>query len=87
MKKVLLGLFFCVLGVFVFSLIKLNELNDNNLALQNEIDKLNVDSSTLEKDNSNKEIEIDNLKIELKDKLEEIEIWESAKEKLKKALS
>ena len=87
MKKVLLGVFFCVLGVFIFSLIKVKSISNDNVTLQNEINKINTDSSTLETDNQTKETEIENLKVELKDKLEEIEIWEKAEEKLKKALS
>ena len=87
MKKVLLGVFFCILGVFIFSLIKVKSISNDNITLQNEINKINADSSKLELDNQNKETEIENLKVELKDKLEEIEIWEKAEEKLKKALS
>ena len=87
MKKVLLGIFFCVLGVFIFSLIKIKSINNENITLQNEINKITNDSNSLEQDNQTKETEIENLKIELKDKLEEVEIWEKAEEKLKKALS
>ena len=87
MKKVLLGIFFCVLGVFIFSLIKVKSISNENIALQNKINQLNTDSSTLETDNKAKETEIETLKVELKDKLEEVAIWEKAEEKLKKALS
>jgi len=87
MKKVLLGVFFCILGVFIFSLIKLKGITNDNIALQNEIDKISANSSVLEEDNKSKEAEIEKLKVEVKDKLEEIEIWEKAKEKLNKALS
>lgn len=87
MKRILLGVFFCVLGIFIFSFIKLNIIKNDNIKLQNEINKITADSSTLKEDNQTKEKEINDLKIELKDKLEEIEIWEKAKEKLNKALS
>jgi len=87
MKKVLLGVFFCILGVFIFSLIKLKGITNDNIALQNEIDKISANSSVLEEDNKSKEAEIEKLKVEVKDKLEEIQIWEKAKEKLNKALS
>ena len=87
MRKVLLGVFFCALGVFIFSLIKVKSINNDNITLQNEISKINNDSSSIEEDNKNMETEIENLKIELKDKLEEVSIWEKAEEKLKKALS
>ena len=87
MKKVLIGVFFCVLGVFIFSLIKVKSINNDNITLQNEINKINTDSNSLELDNQNKETEIENLKVEQKDKLEEVEIWEKAEEKLKSALS
>ena len=87
MKKILIGVFFCVLGVFIFSLIKIKSINNENIKLQNEINKINNESSNLETDNQTKETEIENLKVEQKDKLEEIEIWEKAEEKLKKALS
>ena len=87
MKKVLLGLFFCILGVFIFSLIKVKSINNENIALQNEISKINSNSSSMEEDNKKKETEIEKLKVELKDKLEEVTIWEKAEEKLKKALS
>ena len=87
MKKVLIGVFFCILGVFIFSFIKVRNIKNDNITLQNEINKINTDSSSIELDNQNKEIEIENLKVEQKDKLEEVEIWEKAEEKLKKALS
>ena len=87
MKKVLFGIFFCVLGVFIFSLIKVKSISNENITLQNKINQLNIDSSTLETDNKAKETEIETLKVELKDKLEEVTIWEKAEEKLKKALS
>ena len=87
MKKVLLGIFFCVLGVFIFSLIKVKSISNENITLQNKINQLNTDSSNLETDNKAKETEIENLKVEQKDKLEELAIWEKAEEKLKKALS
>ena len=87
MKKVLIGVFFCVLGVFIFSQIKLKSITNDNITLQNEINKISANSSALEEDNKSKETEIEKLKVELKDTLEEIEIWEKAKEKLNKALS
>lgn len=87
MKKILLGIFFCALGVFIFSLIKVKSINNENILLQNEISKINNDSSTIEEDSKQKETEIEKLKEELKDKIEEVSIWEKAEEKLKKALS
>ena len=87
MKKVLLGIFFCALGVFIFSLIKVKNITNDNITLQNEISKIKNDSNSIEEDNKTKKDEIEKLKIELKDKLEEVTIWEKAEEKLKKALS
>lgn len=87
MKKVLFGIFILILGIFIYSFIKLNNaVNDNN-NLKNKINTVISDNSNLENDNKTKEDEIDNLKTELKDRLEEKEIWEKAKEKLTNALS
>ena len=87
MKKVLIGVFFCVLAVFILSLINLKKITNDNIAFENEINNIKNDSSTVEKDSQDKEKEIEELKVKLKDKLEEVEIWEKAEEKLKKALS
>jgi len=87
MKKVLFGIFIIILGISIYSFIMLNNVITDNNNLKSKINTVNSDNSNLEKDNETKETKIDNLKTELKDRLEEKEIWEKAKEKLTSALS
>ena len=86
MKKVILGIILLsIVTLFTFSFIKLDSIKSNTKHLENEISNIekktkkakdeltkNTESLTVEKDNSNSIIG-------------ELEIWEKAKEKLKKA--
>ena len=58
-----------------------------NKKLQKEIVELKEDSKNIDNENTKYNEDIEKLKIEKKDKWEEVEIWEKAKSKLEKALT
>ena len=86
MKKVLLII---VLLIFVvgacFSTYMLFNEKDTNTKIKNNIQEINKKIDKIKKDNSEYKKEIDKIKEENAGKNEELQIWEKAKEKLKKA--
>ena len=87
MKKVVLITICFILGIFIYSNIKLNEIKIDNQQLKDEIKKIENNNKKIEEDNLSYKEEISNIKEQNKDKWEELEIWNKAKSKLEKALS
>ena len=82
-----LVIFICICGVFAVSLIKARNMQIKNKKLQEEIVELREDSKNIDNENTKYNEDIEKLKIEKKEKWEEVEIWEKAKNKLEKALT
>ncbi len=85
--KVLLFILCVLLGIFIYTAIKTNEINIENNKLAEQINKLTDENDEIIESNLNYENEINKLKDDQKDKIEELAIWKKAKEKLEKALS
>ena len=87
MRKMLLGFLLILLLVYLFTLLYIDDLKEENVKLSEEI---SVVRDILEKtviDNQNYEEEISRIKEDKKDKLEELEIWKEIKEKINQAIS
>ena len=87
MRKMLLGFLLILLLVYLFTLLYIDDLKEENVKLSEEI---SVVRDNLEKtviDNQNYEEEISRIKEDKKDKLEELEIWKEIKEKINQAIS
>jgi len=86
MKKLIILIFLCVLGVFIFSSFNVKKAKDNNTKLTKEIVTFKKKNDNIAKDNIEYKTEIDNLENELKDELKELEVWEKTQKKLKETL-
>ena len=92
MKKHLLKICLCVvlcavIAITVISTMKLQKEKTQIKKINNQIIEAKKDKENIFTDNENYKNEIEALKIELKDKLEEEEIWNETIEKLNQALS
>ena len=76
-----------VIGMFIISSIKLYEIRLDNQKLQEDITEINHKIDIIKEDNIANEDQLNELMKEKKDKWEELEIWNKAKEKLQKVLS
>ncbi|MBQ9854268.1 MAG: hypothetical protein IJO57_04470 [Bacilli bacterium] len=83
-----LVLIFISFGVFTIILYNnYSTLLDRNKSLNNEVNKLNNDINKLIDSNEEIKNNIDKIKIDNKDKVEEYEVWVKMKKKLVSALS
>lgn len=87
MKKALLIIPICITGIFVASMVRINQIKQDNNNLQNEIKLAQEKNKKLDEDSQNIEKEITKIKEEKKEKWEELETWQKTKEKITKALS
>ena len=87
MKKIVIILFICVFIIALLSSVSLKIIKYRNNNLQKEINNLKVDNTLLDNENNDYIKSINVLKEENKDKWEELEIWEKAKNKLNNAIT
>ena len=91
MKKVVFEVIFLVLlGImiflFLFSSFKLNETKNKKSDMNKEISTLNSEIEKAKIDNESLNDELNELRENSKNKLEDVEIWKKAQEKLNQAL-
>ena len=86
-KKVLIIVLLCTLGVFIATSVKLGLVNTSNSKLQKDINNSTKENDKLKNDNLKYEEDINNLKEVNKEKWEELNTWISTKEAIQKALS
>ena len=87
MKKVVyVVILILFIGIAVSSKIILEDAKSKNKVLEKKITETTNKVDNLKKDNQELEDSIDTVKEEVKDKIEEYEIWEKAKNKLNQAL-
>ena len=87
MKKLIILIFLCVLGVFIFSIVKIKTIENDNEKLIKEITDWTKNNDNITKENTKYEAEINNLENELKDELKELEVWERMEKRINEALS
>ena len=91
MKKVVIifiSILLCVsIALTVFSIIKLDDEKKEIKKINNNISKITKKIENTEIDSEKYKKEIEELNIELSEKIEEEEIWKETKEKLNQALS
>lgn len=86
-KKIVIILFICIFIIALLSSVSLKIIKYRNNNLQKEINNLKVDNTLLDNENNDYIKSINVLKEENKDKWEELEIWEKAKNKLNNAIT
>ena len=86
-KKIVIILFIFVFIISLLSSVSLKIIKYRNNNLQKEINNLKVDNTLLDNENNDYIKSINVLKEENKDKWEELEIWEKAKNKLNNAIT
>ena len=91
MKKVVLGISVLLLvasiGLFVYLYNKNNEINKEITEFKNNVESVEKAIDDDKKEIDEKEDEYEKLKEKVKVNMEELEIWESIKEKLQSALA
>lgn len=87
MKKALIIILSCILGIYITTSIKLELINTSNNKLQKNIDNSLKENDKIKNENLKYEEDINNLKEENKEKWEELNIWIKTKEKIQQALS
>ena len=87
MKKALIIILSCILGIYITTSIKLELINTSNNKLQKNIDNSLKENDKIKNENLKYEEDINNLKEENKEKWEELNIWIETKEKIQQALS
>ena len=86
-KKVLSIILACLLIIFVASILRIKQIEDDNKYLNNEINKQSKTNEDIIKEKTIYQQKINDIKEERKEKWEELNLWLSTKEKLNKALS
>lgn len=83
MKKILLGLILILfVGVMIYSFMEVDRVNKKKDNLNKELASLEKTIQSLKEKNTDFETELENLKNDSKEKIEEYKIWEKAKQKL-----
>lgn len=87
MKKVVLGsILFISIFLLVFSYLKLDSIRNNTKHLEKEISNIEKKNKEVKSKHDKKNQELTREKEKSNSLIGELEIWEKAKEKLKKAL-
>ena len=87
MKKVLLIIIFISsIGIMLYSFYLVDNSKKDLKTMKKDLKTMQEEVTKSKEENTNYEEEINKLKEENKDKLEELNIWLKAKEKLEKAL-